>query len=97
VPDDNVVIAGAGASFEMTIFRDVHARSKHEITIDLPELAERIRAKEAVAKEDLPLGSFAKFGGKVSEKGSLRHDANVLSSPASGSSTTPGRGASMML
>jgi putative DNA primase/helicase len=68
------------APVKFTLFRDVQARRAKCITQTLDELAHRIEhPKRYPAKTDCPLVKFAIFGRQRTARGSLRHDANVLS------------------
>jgi len=64
--------------FAVTFFQDHAASSKHEEFYTLPSLAARIRATTATEKRRLPWLKLARFGEQRTEKGSLRHDANML-------------------
>jgi hypothetical protein len=64
--------------FAVTFFRDYAAADKHEEPYSLRSLASRIQTVTAVRKDKLPWLKFARFGDMRSDKGSLRHDANVL-------------------
>jgi hypothetical protein len=61
-----------------TLFSDTWARTKAERQTTLAALAARIQIASAPAKAGLPWLKLARFGEERSEKGSLRHDANVL-------------------
>ena len=63
--------------FMITIFDHRSARFKREVQLTLPELREMIEAQTAERKDLLPWVKFAVFGDLTSNKGSLRHDANV--------------------
>lgn len=64
--------------FAVTFFQNHGASSKHEEFYSLPSLAARIRATTATEKRSLPWLKLARFGEQRTEKGSLRHDANML-------------------
>lgn len=64
--------------FALTVFRSIAACDKREERLTLGELAHRIRSTDAAAKPDLPWLKLARFGEARTIKGSLRHDANVL-------------------
>src|SRR5215831_12370758 len=64
--------------FTVTFFDHRSARFKREVQVTLPELREMIEAETAERKDLLPWVKFALFGNLISDKGSLRHDANVL-------------------
>jgi hypothetical protein len=63
----------------VTLFSSYAASSKIEKAVSLEELAEMIRNTVAPAKGDLPWLKLARLGNTKTVKGSLRHDANVLS------------------
>jgi putative DNA primase/helicase len=63
----------------VTFFADKGARRCGEEELTFDELHERIIASRADAKDWLPWLKLAQFGGKRTDKDSLRHDANVLS------------------
>jgi hypothetical protein len=63
----------------VTIFRDVSATRSEVMEWTADELAEKLRRAHAYpSKAACPLMKLARFGTKRSEKGSLRHDQNVL-------------------
>jgi hypothetical protein len=62
----------------VTLFPDVHAKTKLEREIDFQQLIDLIRTTKAPSKHDLPLLKLATFGDLRTNKDSLRHDANVL-------------------
>ncbi|WP_239451707.1 phage/plasmid primase, P4 family [Elioraea rosea] len=74
------VLASASAEKPITYTRFVGfgAASKTEHTTTLGDLIVLIRATAAGEKADLPWLKLARFGEDRTEKGSLRHDANVL-------------------
>jgi hypothetical protein len=63
----------------VTFFADAQARSKREEAVQLEDLVGMIRSTTAGAKADLPWLKLARFDNIRSDKGALRHDANVLS------------------
>lgn len=67
-----------GHSVRLTLFPDPWARTKTEQTITLAAVALRIQIAGAPTKAGLPWVKLARFGDQRSEKGSLRHDANVI-------------------
>jgi putative DNA primase/helicase len=69
----------AGDGGRLTIFADVKAYRKVEQSLDIARLLATIRTTTAPAKTKLPLIKLASFGDKKTEKGSLRHDANMIS------------------
>lgn len=62
----------------VTFFRDVLGNSKEEQPIGLGDLADLMQATFKPSKAALPLLKFARFGDQRTDKGSLRHDANVV-------------------
>ena len=62
----------------VTIFGNFAAKAKREEKLTLEELATLIRMATAPTKEAAPWLKLARFGDQRSDKGSLRHDANVL-------------------
>lgn len=64
--------------FAVTFFPSKAASAKTEEALTMLALAERIRQASAPRKEWLPWLKLARFGGLLSDNGSLRHDANVL-------------------
>ena len=62
----------------VTFFANAAATKFNPEHIMLPTLRERILKTSAGAKARLPWLKLAKFGSKRSDKGSLRHDANVI-------------------
>jgi putative DNA primase/helicase len=65
-------------SFAITFFESQGAGRKHEERFSLRSLANRIHTVTASEKSRLPWLKLARFGEERTEKGSLRHDANVL-------------------
>lgn len=71
--------AQTAATLTLTIFRDVGARRAEEQEWSFEELTERLRKANTYAdKASCPLIKLARFGDQRTEKGSLRHDGNVL-------------------
>lgn len=68
---------GGRDDFYVTLFRNKSGGSLTYAWRPLAELREMILATTAGDKHDLPLLKLARFGGKRSKNGSLRHDANV--------------------
>ena len=66
-------------SFAITFFANAAATRFTPERMTLPALRELILKTSAGAKARLPWLKLAKFGSKRSDKGSLRHDANVIS------------------
>jgi hypothetical protein len=62
----------------VTFFRNSGAMNKGEARYSPLELAERILATTAEHKTELPWLKLARFGNRRTDKGSLRHDGNVL-------------------
>jgi hypothetical protein len=70
----------AGAKlFQVTFFSDASAKKLKARDMSLEQLRDLILKTSAAAKADLPWLKLATFGEKRSDKGSLRHNANVLS------------------
>lgn len=65
--------------FTVTHFSDKAAKFSFERDYSLQSLAETIEAASGEAKDLLPWIKFAKVGKLKTDKGSLRHDANMLS------------------
>jgi hypothetical protein len=66
-------------SLVLTVFADELARTKVERTTSLRDLAKRVHQDSASSKIRLPWLKLARFGNISTTKGSLRHNANVLS------------------
>ena len=62
----------------VTIFYDPYAKRKDERHWAIAEMRDEILKTRATTKMKLPLLKMADFGANATEKGSLRHDANVL-------------------
>ncbi len=62
----------------MTVFKDVGAKSKKEQNWSLLDLLDAIERTKAPEKRQLPLIKLATFGNSRTDKGSLRHDLNVI-------------------
>ncbi|WP_175562703.1 virulence-associated E family protein [Muricoccus roseus] len=62
----------------VTRFTSHAASTKKEVAITLRDLAPAILKRTAPKKDALPWLKLARFGDRKTEKGSLRHDANVL-------------------
>src|SRR6516164_7758552 len=62
----------------VTFFKDFAANTYTTDNLTLTELRELVLNAAAREKGKLPWLKLARFGNKRSEKGSLRHDANVL-------------------
>ena len=65
-------------SVRFTLFFSQFADRKRESVATLPEIASNIRDTTAREKALLPWIKLATFGEVATDKGSLRHDANVL-------------------
>ena len=65
-------------SFDLTLFPDVLAQTMRPASMTLEEMAWHARVTTAPAKDRLPLWKLARFGSAVTDKGSLRHDRNVI-------------------
>lgn len=74
----DIVTSTTESTFVVTFFPTYAATTKSEEALTLSALAERIRDTSAPRKEMLPWLKLARFGNKRTDKGSLRHDANVL-------------------
>lgn len=62
----------------VTIFKDLWAKSKKEHMWSLRRLLDYIESIEAPEKRDLPLLKLATFGNDKTDKGSYRHDGNMI-------------------
>jgi hypothetical protein len=69
----------APLTFVVTFFADFAAETKHEQLVGLDDLAQLIHNTAAPAKEQLPWLKLARFGDTRTKKGSLRHNANLVS------------------
>jgi hypothetical protein len=67
----------AEMKFRVTYFRDYSASEKWERDVTLADLAAKIAEVTRPTKEQLPWLKLACFGDKRTDRGSLRHDANV--------------------
>ena len=62
-----------------TIFADRFARQKQEIDLDWTDLVRRLESPQQYAKKEAaPLIKLATFGARRTETGSLRNDANMV-------------------
>jgi predicted P-loop ATPase len=68
-PDSTIVV---------TFFEDHAATTKREETLSLHDLCNLIRATTALSKTALPWLKLARFGSTTTDRGSLRHNANVI-------------------
>jgi hypothetical protein len=73
-----VVVSPLDRALTVTFFADQFTRSKSQETISLRGLVDRLKTTRASTKASLPWLKLAAFGGNRTEKGSLRHDENVL-------------------
>lgn len=62
----------------LTVFKDLGAKTKKEHSWSMPELLDEIERTLKPEKRDLPLLKLATFGSNRSDKGSLRHDQNMI-------------------
>jgi hypothetical protein len=69
---------GLDHPFAVTLFPNFGAASKRQIVTTLREMVGTIAQTNATDKTDLPWLKLASFGESRTEKGSLRHNANVL-------------------
>lgn len=81
----------AEMKFRVTYFRDCSASEKWERDVTLADLAAKIAEVTRPTKEQLPWLKLACFGDKRTDRGSLRHDANVSGYQAPSGITTAGR------
>jgi len=71
---------GEMSSFTFTLFPDLSGSQSTEHTTDIDGLEQWLRdMPERPNKAACPLVSFARYGNQRTAKGSLRHDANILS------------------
>jgi hypothetical protein len=68
----------APLTFTVTFFPDFAAKTKREQLLGLNTLAQLIHDAAAPAKEQLPWLKLARFGDTRTEKGSLRHNTNLV-------------------
>lgn len=66
------------AKLPITIFKDLGAKSKTEHMWSLRQLLDFVETTEAAEKRDLPLLKLATFGKQKTDKGSFRHDHNIM-------------------
>ena len=69
---------GEDTRLTVTFFTNVAAHTKQEREVSLTGLAKLIQKTSAPAKDRLPWIKLARFGALLSEKGSLRHDRNLI-------------------
>ena len=72
-----VAAAHPSLGVAVTFFFGREASTKREELLTCRELAERIRKTTQRSKDRLPWLKLARFGDAKTDKGSLRHDANV--------------------
>jgi predicted P-loop ATPase len=63
----------------VTFFADLAAQSMNGMNLELDALAAMIANTQAPTKAELPLLSLCRYGGQRTNRGSLRHDNNVIS------------------
>ncbi len=68
----------ASGQFAVTFFDDCAAQKKRQRLITLDDLTALIRGASAVEKSGLPWLKLARFGNAKTDRGSLRHDRNVI-------------------
>jgi AAA domain len=68
---------GLDVPMVVTRFEDEKAQTKRDAPLTLRQMADDIAAKSAPAKRKLPWLKLAQFGDMRTEKGSLRHGANI--------------------
>jgi len=69
---------GCNAPLAVSMFADVKAQRIESIHLSLRQLQARLACTTGPEKSALPLVKLATFGDARTEKGSLRHDANIL-------------------
>ena len=67
----------AASTVIVTTFEDYAATAKREETLSLLDLCNRISTTTAAEKTALPWLKLARFGNTPTDRGSLRHNANV--------------------
>lgn len=76
--DKNIENVKPKVDIRLTVFTDYYATEKKELTLSISGLYEHLFITRAPIKSQLPLVSGCRFGDLKTDKGSLRHDANVL-------------------
>jgi hypothetical protein len=71
-------MSSADCKIYVSKFKNAFATTNDPFEATLEELAEIIRTTGAASKSQLPWLKLAVFGGQKTDKGSLRHDANIL-------------------
>jgi len=77
-PSATTRLSGFDPAFAVTFFTSHAASTKHEERFTMASLGDRINACTASTKGQLPWLKLATFGNAPTDRGSLRHDANVL-------------------
>ncbi|MFC3690961.1 AAA family ATPase [Chenggangzhangella methanolivorans] len=75
---DSSTVSPLDRRFPFTIIPDLSGATMHVEELSLRELAARAKGTRRKTKKRLPLFNGAAFGDVLSDKGSLRHDANVM-------------------
>src|SRR4051812_16476365 len=68
----------AASTVIVTLFENHAATTKREEAISLRDLCTRISTTTATEKAALPWVKLARFGSTTTDRGSLRHNANVI-------------------
>src|SRR5271154_5426430 len=76
--DSTAAIGPRRKALSVTFFRNKSATTLEARDMSLGELCEVILGTNAESKDYLPWLKLATFGDSRSDKGSLRHDANVI-------------------
>ena len=77
-PSDTTNHTASEDQVTVTVFSDHTARVKREVSSSWKLLFDAVLTKSAPSKSKLPWIKLARFGNNKTDKGSLRHDANVL-------------------
>jgi hypothetical protein len=77
-PTDKVAGKTKPGTFRVSFFKDFAAKEIRTADLTLVELQQRILSTSAKNKEALPWLKLAYFGKTKTDKGSLRHDRNLL-------------------
>lgn len=78
VASSPLVVSPLDRALRVTFFQSPGAPSEREEAVSLRGLLDRLRTTTAPSKGALPWLKLARFGDMRTERGSLRHDANVL-------------------
>ena len=78
MPPPEQLVRGLADNFWMTGFRSYAAREKDEGPTNLQRLVSAVLTRTAPEKGKLPWLKLARFGDQPTDKGSLRHDGNVV-------------------